>query len=64
VQTDKWGLVVIDRQTGRTNVPGIFAGGDNVNGADLVVTALRDARVAARAMLEYLAQPVRATAAS
>jgi glutamate synthase (NADPH/NADH) small chain len=62
--TDKWGLVVIDRETGQTNRPGIFAGGDNVNGADLVVTALRDARIAARAMQAYLAQQVPAAAAS
>jgi glutamate synthase (NADPH/NADH) small chain len=62
--TDKWGLVVIDRETGQTNRAGVYAGGDNVNGADLVVTALRDARIAARAMQEYLAQPIAAAAAS
>jgi glutamate synthase (NADPH/NADH) small chain len=62
--TDKWGLVLIDRETGQTNRPGIYAGGDNVNGADLVVTALRDARIAARAMQEYLEQTVPAAAAS
>jgi len=33
----------------------VFAGGDNVNGADLVVTALADGRRAASAMAEYLA---------
>ena len=62
--TDKWGLVIIDRETGQTNRPGIYAGGDDVNGADLVVTALRDARVAARAMHEYLSRRMPATAAS
>ena len=62
--TDKWGLVVVDRATGQTNRPGIFAGGDDVNGADLVVTALRDARIAARAMHEYLMQQMPAAAAS
>jgi glutamate synthase (NADPH/NADH) small chain len=62
--TDKWGLVVINRETGETNRPGIYAGGDNVNGADLVVTALRDARIAAHAMQEYLSQSVPAAAAS
>jgi glutamate synthase (NADPH/NADH) small chain len=61
---DRWGLVVIDRATGETNRPGIFAGGDDVNGADLVVTALRDARIAAQAMHEYLTQQVPAAAAS
>jgi glutamate synthase (NADPH/NADH) small chain len=62
--TDPWGLVVINRETGETNRARIFAGGDNVNGADLVVTALRDARIAARAMHEYLMQPVATAAAS
>ncbi len=55
VTHDKWGVVIIDRATGATDRRGVFAGGDSVNGADLVVTAIRDARVAARAMQEYLA---------
>ena len=33
---------------------GVFAGGDNVNGADLVVTALADGRRAAEAIAAYL----------
>ena len=37
-----------------TTRPGVFAGGDNVNGADLVVTALADGRRAAQAIHEYL----------
>ncbi len=36
------------------NRPGVFAGGDCVNGADLVVTALADGRRAAEAIQEYL----------
>ena len=55
VACDKWGVVTIDRETGETDRPGVFAGGDNVNGADLVVTAIRDAKIAAEAMLAYLA---------
>jgi glutamate synthase (NADPH/NADH) small chain len=64
VRYDEWGIVVVDRTTGATNRPGVFAGGDNINGADLVVTAIRDARIAARAMLEYLATEVETAAAS
>ncbi len=52
---DKWGVISVDRETGETDRPGVFAGGDNINGADLVVTAVRDAKIAAHAMLEYLA---------
>ena len=54
VQTNRWNLVEIDRDTGMTTRPGVFAGGDNVNGADLVVTALADGRRAAAAIHEYL----------
>jgi glutamate synthase (NADPH/NADH) small chain len=54
LEADRRGRVVIDRGTGRTNIPGVFAGGDSVNGADLVVTAVRDGRRAARGIDEYL----------
>jgi glutamate synthase (NADPH/NADH) small chain len=55
VAYDKWGVITIDRETGETDRPGVFAGGDDVNGADLVVTAIRDAKIASRSMLAYLA---------
>jgi glutamate synthase (NADPH/NADH) small chain len=54
VQTNRWNLVEVDRDTGMTTRAGVFAGGDNVNGADLVVTALADGRRAATAIHEYL----------
>jgi glutamate synthase (NADPH/NADH) small chain len=47
-------LIQIDER-GRTSRRGVFAGGDNVNGADLGVTALADGRRAADAILDYLA---------
>ena len=40
--------------TFETSRPGVFAGGDCVNGADLVVTALADGRHAADAIDAYL----------
>ena len=52
---DRWDRVVVDPQTMKTNLPGVFAGGDNVNGADLVVTALADGQRAAAAIDAYLA---------
>jgi len=64
LERDRWGNFVIDRETGRTNLPRVYAGGDNVNGADLVVTALRDARIAARTMLADLERALGARAAS
>jgi len=49
-------VVVIDRETGRTSRRGVFAGGDCVNGADLVVTAVADGRRAAAAIHAYLSE--------
>jgi glutamate synthase (NADPH/NADH) small chain len=54
VQTNRWNLVEVNKSTLMTTRPGVFAGGDNVNGADLVVTALADGRRAAAAIHEYL----------
>jgi glutamate synthase (NADPH/NADH) small chain len=54
VAYDKWGVITVNRETGETNRAGVFAGGDAINGADLVVTAIRDAKIAARGMLAYL----------
>jgi thioredoxin reductase len=47
-------LIKVDPDTGQTSVAGIFAGGDIVSGPALVVTAVQDGKVAARAIKEYL----------
>ena len=57
VVVDDWGQIVVDGE-GRTSQPGVFAGGDNVNGADLVVTALASAHQAIPTMIAYLAAAV------
>lgn len=54
VMRDRWNRVVVDHDTMKTSVPGVFAGGDNVNGADLVVTALAHGHSAADAIHAYL----------
>ncbi len=54
LETRKWGLVVVDEETGRTSRPEIFAGGDNVTGPALVNTALGAGKRAAQAIDEYL----------
>jgi glutamate synthase (NADPH/NADH) small chain len=54
LEANKGGLLVIDPETGRTSRPGVFAGGDNVRGPDLVVDAVADAKRAAAAIDEYL----------
>jgi glutamate synthase (NADPH/NADH) small chain len=57
VTRDQWGRVLVEPQTMRTAQRGVFAGGDNVNGADLVVTALADGQRAAAAIDDYLRNP-------
>ena len=51
---DRWARIVADPDSLATNLPGVFAGGDDVNGADLVVTALADGHRAADAIHAYL----------
>lgn len=51
---DRWDRFVADPETMATNLPAVFAGGDVVNGADLVVTALADGHRAAEAIDQYL----------
>jgi len=43
-----------DHDTGATTRPGVFAGGDDVTGPDLVVTAMVAGRKAAIAIDKYL----------
>ena len=47
-------LIITDPETGATSLPGVFAGGDVVNGPDLVVTAVRDGKRAAKAIQSFL----------
>jgi glutamate synthase (NADPH/NADH) small chain len=54
----RWGTVKADFRSHATNLPGVYAAGDIVRGASLVVWAIRDGREAAEAIIDYLAQPV------
>ena len=50
----KWGTIKIDLKTMQTNIDGVFAAGDIVRGASLVVWAIRDGRDAASQIEKYL----------
>ena len=50
----RWGTIKIDLKTMQTNLPGVFAAGDIVRGASLVVWAIRDGRDAAIQIEKYL----------
>jgi glutamate synthase (NADPH/NADH) small chain len=59
IQTNQWGLVEAGEDNEcafQTTNPKVFAAGDMVRGADLVVTAVADARKAALGIIAYLSQ--------
>ena len=54
LQVTKWGTIKADFDTMETNLRGVFAAGDIVRGASLVVWAIKDGRDAAEAMKSFL----------
>lgn len=55
LETNKWGNILAD-ESGKTNVPGIFAGGDIVLGAATVILAMGQGRTAAKSINQMLAE--------
>ena len=56
LSVSKWGTIKINMKTMETNLPGVFAAGDIVRGASLVVWAIKDGRDAASSIHKYLEQ--------
>ena len=54
LQVTKWGTIKADFDTMETNIGGVFAAGDIVRGASLVVWAIKDGRDAASSIKIYL----------
>ncbi len=52
--TAKSGVVVVDQATMKTSKKGVFAGGDVITGGATVILAMGQAKIAAKAMAEYL----------
>ena len=63
LEVSRWGTLKTNHRTGMTNLPGVFAAGDIVRGASLVVWAIADGRDAAAAMHSYIQQHALAAAA-
>ena len=57
LKVTRWGTIKADFRTHETSIPGVYAAGDIVRGASLVVWAIRDGREAAEAIMAYLRQP-------
>ena len=54
LEVTRWGTVKADFGTGKTAMDGVYAVGDIVRGASLVVWAIRDGRDSAAAILDHL----------
>ena len=54
LEVTRWGTIKADFKTHATSLAGVYAAGDIVRGASLVVWAIRDGREAADSILEYL----------
>ena len=56
LEVTRWGTIKAEFGTGKTSLDGVYAAGDIVRGASLVVWAIRDGRDSAAAILDYLNQ--------
>ncbi len=54
LETQSWGGIIADEETGATSIPGVYAGGDAVTGAATVILAMGAGKKAAAAIDKYL----------
>ena len=54
LEVNRRGGIVVDEETGKTSIEGVYAGGDAVTGAATVILAMGAGKTAARAIDEYL----------
>ncbi len=62
LEVTRWGMIKADFRSHATSLPGVFAVGDIVRGASLVVWAIRDGREAAQSVLTYFTSPLQVAA--
>jgi glutamate synthase (NADPH/NADH) small chain len=56
LEVTRWGTIKADFETKQTSLPGVYAAGDIVRGASLVVWAIRDGREAADSILDQFSK--------
>ena len=54
LETQKWGGIIVDEETCKTSIEGVYAGGDVVTGSATVILAMGAGKKAAKAIDEYL----------
>lgn len=62
LKTTRWGTVAVDEKTYATSLPGVYAAGDIVRGASLVVWAIKEGRDAADAIHAFVQTKARVAA--
>ncbi len=60
----RWGTIKVEHRSFMTSLPGVFAGGDIVRGASLVVWGIRDGRDAAERIEAYVRERAQVKAAA
>lgn len=56
LETQKWGGIIVEEETGATSKQGVYAGGDAVTGAATVILAMGAGKKAAAAIDKYLSR--------
>ena len=54
LETQKWGGIIVEEETGATSKKAVYAGGDTVTGAATVILAMGAGKKAAKAIDEYI----------
>ena len=54
LETQKWGGIIVNEETGLTSREGVYAGGDAVTGAATVILAMGAGKTAATAIDQYI----------
>ncbi len=54
LKLDKWGDVIVNKETMETSIKGVYAGGDIVGGEGTVIEAMGMAKRAAKAIIKYV----------
>jgi len=54
LETTKWRTIVVQEETGKTSLEGVYAGGDIVTGEATVISAMGAGKKAAKSIHEYL----------
>lgn len=58
LNTQPWGGIIINEETGMTSIPGVFAGGDAVTGEATVISAMGAGKLAANGIDEYIKENI------